>query len=101
MIVEPVYEFAPASVNVPLPFFVKPPLPLMLPPNVVLVLSPPVVNRADPSETVPAPARDATVWLKPLRSSVAPPATVVADPDANAFAAPARSVPPLTVVVPP
>jgi hypothetical protein len=40
------------------------------------------------------------VWLKLLRSSVAPDATVNALPDANAFVAPACSVPALTLVAP-
>src|SRR6266508_3618091 len=69
-------------------------------PVVVLVLSVPVVSVAEPSVTEPAPARDPIVWLKPLRLSMAPEATVNALPGAKAFAAPACSVPALTDVAP-
>jgi hypothetical protein len=55
---------------------VSPPLPDMLPENVVLVPSLPLVSVAVPSVTAPAPASEPTVWLKPLRSSTAPLATV-------------------------
>ncbi|UGY24095.1 hypothetical protein HU675_0040180 [Bradyrhizobium septentrionale] len=41
-----------------------------------------------------------TTWLKPLRSIVVPAPAVTADTELKASAAPARSVPPLTVVAP-
>ena len=72
----------------------------MLPAKVVLLLSPPAVSVAEPSVTVPPPASEPIVWLKLLRSSTAPEATVNALPAENAFAAPARSVPALTDVPP-
>jgi hypothetical protein len=54
---------------------------------------------------VPPPASEPTVWLKPLRPSVAPAtlASVTAELRPKAWppvAAPAESVPPLTVVAP-
>jgi hypothetical protein len=76
------------------------PVPEIVPENVVLVLSLPVVNVAAPSVTEPAPPSEPMVWLKLLRSSVAPDATVNALPDAKALAAPARSMPALTAVAP-
>ena len=50
--------------------------------------------------TVPAPASELTVCLKPPRSSVPPASTVVALAALSAFAAPAFSVPAATVVGP-
>ena len=91
---------APSSVNAPPPTLVSPPLPPIAPENVVLVPSLPVVSVADPNVTLPAPASEPMVWLKPARSSVAPPATVNALTGAKAFAAPACSVPALTAVAP-
>ena len=40
------------------------------------------------------------MWLKPLRSSVPPLATVIAEPGLNVFSAPARNVPAVTCVAP-
>src|SRR5262245_34368405 len=71
-----------------------------MPEKVVLVLSPPVVNVPEPSVTDPAPASEPIVCARLLRSSVAPAATVKALADENALAAPARSVPALTSVLP-
>ena len=48
--------------------------------------------------TRPALVRLGTVWLKPLRSSVPPLATVTAEFGLNVFGAPARNVPALTFV---
>jgi hypothetical protein len=42
-----------------------------------------------PIVTEPAPASEARVWLKPLKASVAPLATVTALDEAKTFAAPA------------
>ena len=99
--VAPEYVLLPESVNVPAPTLVSPPpTPDIVPANVVLVLSLPVVSVAEPSVTLPAPASEPMVWLKPARSSVALPATVNALPDAKALAAPACSVPALTAVAP-
>ena len=84
----------------PVPVLVRPPVPEIAPEKVVLVLSLPVVSVAAPSVTLPAPASEPIVWLKPLKSSVAPDATVNALNGENAFAAPACSVPALTLVAP-
>ena len=100
IVVPPKYVLAPDSVSVPAPILVSPPMPDIVPENVVLVLSLPVVSVAEPSVTLPAPASEPMVWLKPSRSSVAPLATVNALPAENAFAAPACSVPALTAVAP-
>jgi len=51
--------------------------------------------------TKPALVRPDTVWLKPLRSSVPPLATVTAEFGLNVFAAPARKLPVLMFVGPP
>ena len=67
---------APASVSVPAPILVSPPMPDMVQENVVLVLSLPVLGVAEPRVTLPPPASEPMVWLKPSRSSVAPLATV-------------------------
>jgi hypothetical protein len=74
-------------------------VPEMTPANVVLVLSPPV-SVAAPSATLPAPASEPMVWLKPLRLRVASAVTVNALNGENAFTAPACSVPALTAVAP-
>ena len=66
----------------------------------MLVLSPFVVSVAEPSATLPAPASEPMVWLKLLRSSVAPVPTVNALLDEKAFVAPPCSVPALTAVAP-
>jgi hypothetical protein len=52
------------------------------------------------SDTVPLLATDATVWLKPARSSVAPLATLKALALLKVLAAPARKVPAATLVAP-
>ena len=83
-----------------MPTLVRPPGPEITPENVVLVLSLPVVSVAEPSVTEPAPASDPMVWLKLLRSSVAPLATVKALNGENAFVAPACSAPTFTLVAP-
>jgi hypothetical protein len=90
----------PESVSAPLPALVNPPLPEMPPEKVVLVLSTPVLSVAAPSVTAPAPASEPILWLKLLRSSVAPFATVKALMAENAFAAPACKVPAFTAVAP-
>ena len=69
--------------------------------NVVEVLLPPVVNVATVPPalvTVPAPASEPMVWLKPLRSRV--PVTVNALADEKVLVAPACRVPALIVVTP-
>jgi hypothetical protein len=71
----------------------SPPLPEMVPENLVLVLSLPVVSVAAPSVTAPAPASEPMVWLKLLRSSVAPLAIVNALNGDSALTAPACKVP--------
>ena len=63
----------------------------------------PVVSVMAPAAelvTVPAPASAPMLWENPARSSVAPPATVTFDDEPKTLAAPAFSVPLLTVVVP-
>ncbi|MNQ93034.1 hypothetical protein D3C85_1084790 [compost metagenome] len=50
--------------------------------------------------TVPALVRPATRWLKPVRSSVAPAATVCAEAALSVWLAPARRVPWATSVAP-
>ncbi len=100
IVVPPKYVLAPASVSVPAPILVSPPMPDIVPENVVLVLSLPVFSVAEPSVTLPAPASEPMVWLKPSRSSVAPLATANALPAENAFAVPACRVPALTAVAP-
>jgi hypothetical protein len=99
-VVPPEYVLAPDRTSVPAPILVRPPVPEIAPENVVLVLSVPVVSVAEPSVTLPTPASEPMVWLKLARLSVAPLATVNALPGAKTFAAPACSVPALTVVAP-
>ena len=99
-VVPPEKVLAPDSVRVPVPILVSPPVPAIVPENVVLVLSLPVVSVAAPSVTLPAPASEPMLWLKPARLRVAPPATVNALNGANALTAPACSVPALTAVAP-
>ncbi len=73
------------------------------PEKVVDVLLPAAVSvtaPATPLVTVPAPASEPTVSLKPLRSNVAPPATVSALLAPTALAMPSFSVPALMVVAP-
>src|SRR6202011_3180446 len=90
----------PVSISVPLPILVRLPVPEIVPENVVLVLSLPVVSMAEPSVALPAPASEPMVWLKLLRSRVAPLATVNALNGENALTTPACSVPALTDVAP-
>ena len=84
----------------PAPVLVGPPVPEIAPEKVVLVLSVPAVSVAAPKVTLPAPASEPMVWLKLLKSSAAPDATVNALNGENAFAAPACKVPALTLVAP-
>jgi hypothetical protein len=88
------------STKVPLPTLVRPPVPEIVPSKDVLLLSLPVVSVALPSVTLPAPASEPIVWLKALRSSVAPEAIVKALIGAKTFAAPAGKVPASTSVAP-
>ena len=90
----------PVKVRIPDPVLFKPPVPEMPPAKIVLELSPPAVSVAEPSVTLPSPASEPMVWLKLLRSSVAPAATVCALLAENAFVAPACSVPASTLVAP-
>ena len=91
----------PDSVSVPVPSLTsEPPIPAMTPLTSVDRLLPPAVSSLAPSWKAPAPAIEPTVWLKPLRSSVPPLATVNADVGLNAFTAPALNVPAFTVVAP-
>ncbi|WP_395345558.1 hypothetical protein [Variovorax sp. UC122_21] len=59
-----------------------------------------VPGTAPTSDTVPPLASDATVWLKPARSSVAPAATVCDEPALSAFVAVVLSTPCRTSVPP-
>jgi hypothetical protein len=86
--------------NVPAPILVRPPVPAIEPEKMVLVLSLPMVSIALPSVTPPAPASEPIDWLKLLRSSVAPLATVNELNGEKALTAPACSVPTLTAVAP-
>ena len=67
------------------------------------MLSPPAVRVTEPPApvvTVPAPASEPMVSLKPLRSNVAPKATVTALLAPNALFTPNRMVPALIAVAP-
>ena len=75
-------------------------MPLKLPEKVLLLLSAPTLSLALPRARAPAPAIAFTVWSNPLRSSVAPLATLWTDRALKTLAAPARSVPADTVVTP-
>ncbi len=66
--IAPLKVLVPESVNVPLPSFVKPPVPLITPESVVEVPLLPAARVALPSVTLPAPAMEPTVLLKPARS---------------------------------
>ena len=105
-LVAPEYVLRPDSVSVPVPLLVRPnaEVPFCnVPPNVVEVLSPPAVSVATPAPllvTIPAPAREPMVWLNPLRSTAAPAPTVNALAVEKALAAPACSVPAVTLVAP-
>ena len=83
-----------------MPFLVKPPVPVIMPLNVVDELSPPPVSRPEPSEIVPAPAKEPTMSSNVARLSVASALTLTADVSAILFAAASASVPAETVVVP-
>ncbi|PNG60103.1 hypothetical protein CHC07_01832 [Variovorax sp. B4] len=100
IVTPPVWVLSRSRVNVPVPILISPPFPDITPLKVVLVLSPPAVSVPVPRATKPKPARLPMVWLKLLRSSVAPPPSVTALAALKAFAAPARRVPALRVVVP-
>ena len=71
-----------------------------MPLNVVAELSPPPVSRPEPSEIVPAPAKEPTMSSNVARLSVASALTLTADVSAILFAAPSASVPAETAVVP-
>ena len=97
----------PVSVVVPVPSLVSAVVLVpswMTPLNVVLVLLPPSLSVALAATpllvTVPAPASDAIVWLKPPRSRNAPEATVTALLALKVLVAPPRSVPAEIVVAP-
>ena len=66
----------------------------------MLVLLPPVVSVALPRLTVPAPAREPMLWLKLLRSNVAPLWTVTALLLENAPLLPASRLPASMLVLP-
>src|SRR5215467_12414517 len=95
----------PVSVSVPDPTLVRPvgASSTIEPPKVVDELSEPVVNVAAAAPafpTVPAPASEPTVWLKPFRSNEPPAPTTNALADENVLLAPAFNVPPLMLVAP-
>ena len=83
-----------------MPILARPPVPDIVPENVVLVLSLPVVSVAEPSVTLPAPASEPMLWLKPLRLSAPPETTVNALAGENTLVAPAAKVPSKTLVGP-
>ncbi|MCY1525081.1 hypothetical protein D9M68_600480 [compost metagenome] len=91
---------SPVSSKLPAPALTRPPLPLKRPANCVERSLPPVVSVPVPTATSPAPASEPMVASKPLRSSVALPATVNALAPDRPVAEPARSVPPWTQVAP-
>ena len=88
----------PIRVKIPVPTLLSAPLPDMTPEKSVLVLSFPVVRVAVRSITLPEPASEPMLLLKPAKSRVA--STVNAELLENAVANPACRVPPLTVVGP-
>ena len=90
----------PDSVIVPVPTLVSPPVPDITPEKVVLASLPPVVSVAEPSVTLPAPAREPIALLKLLRASVAPALTETAPLSPNALPEPACRTPALTKVAP-
>ena len=106
MVVAPVYVLAPDRVRVPVPVLVRASAPLpsaATPEKVVLVLLPPAVRvtaPAAPLVTLPAPASEPIVSLKPNRSNVAPPTTVSALLAPTALTTPSLTVPALMVVAP-
>ena len=83
-----------------MPFFVMPPAPVIRPLNVVSVLLPPPVSLPEPSEIVPAPAKDPTMSSNEPRLSVASALTLTAELSLILFAAPSASVPAEMVVAP-
>ncbi len=108
-VVPPVYVLVPEIVRVPVPVLVSATVPDPLastpakvvealparPPDRVTAPAAPLVM-VDPA----TPAIEPTVSEKPLRSNVAPEATLSAELAPTALAIPARSVPPLTAVAP-
>ena len=92
--------------SVPVPVLVRATVPLpaaSTPEKVVEALLPPAVRVTAPTTllvTVPAPASEATVSLKALRSTVAPVSTDRALDEPMPLAMPRRRVPALTVVAP-
>ena len=91
----------PDSVSVPVPSLTsEPPSPAITPLTTVDRLLPPAVSSLAPNRNEPPPSIEPTVWLKPLRSSVPPLATVNADVGLNALSAPALNVPAFTAVAP-
>lgn len=97
--------FSPDKVWIRVPALVRAMLPepsWMIPEKVVLVLLPPVVSMMAPATllvTVPAPASEPIVPLKPFRSSVLVTVTALLL-DIPAFAAPIFKVPVVMVVAP-
>jgi hypothetical protein len=106
MVRSPVKLFAPVSVCVPDPTFVKASAAVpsrITPLKVVELFSVPLVSVAALAALlvmVPAPASDPMLFEKPPRSSVPPLAAVTDELLPNADVDPARNVPPLTAVVP-
>ena len=90
----------------PVPALVRASVPLpsaATPEKAVEVLLPPEVSVTAPAAllvTLPAPASEPIVSLKPFRSNVAPPATVSALLAPTALAMPSLRVPALIVVTP-
>ena len=87
---------------VPVPTLVKPPVPDMMPLKVALVLLAPVDKVAEPNVTkLPAtPFSEPMVSLKPLRSYVAPLATLTSVLSERASVIPACRLPALILVAP-
>ena len=96
----------PVRLRLPLPVLVNETVPLpfwITPENTVLELSPPAVKVTAPAlelVMVPPPLIEPTAWEKPAMSKVAPLATVVVLLLPSPLAAPAFSVPPVTLVEP-
>ena len=98
--IPPVKVLTPESRRLPVPAFTKLPVPDMTPEKVVEVLSPPALSWADPSVTLPAPAKEPTVSEKPARFQVVPEATETALPSGMTPAAPEASAPPVIATPP-
>ena len=102
MVVAPEYVLLPDKVRMPVPLWVTPPVPEITPRNSVDV-EPEIVSVPVPRVTYPVPSvfdSDATFSEKSLRSNVAPSMMSTADELWIRSAAPSRSVPALTVVLP-